>query len=152
MRRAALVVAALFLAACLGSTDTTIPDDNPSDPATETFGANLNINISQMTKTDLGDYYKDLKVGTGAQLVAPSVVVFGYETFLKTGFLVDQQIGLQKDLNTVVRGLADGMIGMREGGERVIVVPSALAFGRFAQPPIPANATLVFDVILSTLP
>jgi len=44
------------------------------------------------------------------------------------------------------------MIGLREGGERVIVVPSALAFGRFAKPPIPANATLVYDVILNTIP
>jgi FKBP-type peptidyl-prolyl cis-trans isomerase len=153
MRRPSLVAGTLFLAACLGTTDnTTIADNNPSDPATETFASNLDINISQMTKTDLGDYYKDLKVGTGAQLDGPKIVVFGYETFLKTGVLIDQQIGLQRDLSTVVRGLQDGMVGMREGGERVIVVPSALAFGPFAKPPIPANATLVFDVILNTIP
>jgi FKBP-type peptidyl-prolyl cis-trans isomerase len=34
----------------------------------------------------------------------------------------------------------------------VVVVPSALAFGSFAKPPIPANATLVFDVVLGDLP
>ena len=105
-----------------------------------------------MTKTALGDYYKDLKVGTGPALAGPQIVIFSYETFLKSGILVDQQIGVQQDLNLVVRGLQDGIVGMQAGGERVIVVPSALAFGAFAKPPIPANSTLVFDVILNNIP
>ena len=154
MRRFVIAIAALGLVACLdtGTTDSSTTSD-PSDPATETFtGFSPPIVISQMTKTTLGDYYLDEKVGTGAVLEGPRIVVFSYETFLKTGLLVDQQVGAQTDLNLVVRGLQDGMVGMRAGGERVVVVPSALAFGSFAKPPIPANATLVFDVVLSDLP
>jgi FKBP-type peptidyl-prolyl cis-trans isomerase len=153
MRRSVIIVAAVALASCLSSNDSTLPPDEPSDPATETFADNLHINLSQMTKTALGDYYMDLKVGTGAALSGPQVVVFSFQTFLKNGVLIDQQLGVLKDLNTVVRGLQDGMVGMQVGTERVIVVPSALALGRIGQPPIiPANATLVFDVILNQIP
>lgn len=153
MRRLAIVIAALGLAACLDTPTTDAGPGNPSDPATETFtGFNPPINISQMTKTDLGVYYQDLKVGTGAALPGPRIVLFSYETFLKNGILVDQQVGLLQDLNLVVRGLQDGIAGIHVGGERVIVVPSALAFGSFAKPPIPANSTLVFDVILNDIP
>jgi FKBP-type peptidyl-prolyl cis-trans isomerase len=154
MRRFVIAIAALGLVACLdtGTTDVSVSND-PSDPATETFsGFKPPIVISQMTKTALGDYYLDEKVGTGPVLEGPRIVVFSYQTFLKNGLIVDQQLGAQQDLSQVVRGLQDGLVGMRAGGERVVVVPSALAFGSFAKPPIPANATLVFDVILSDIP
>jgi FK506-binding nuclear protein len=154
MRRFAIAIAALGLVACLdtGTTDGSVSND-PSDPATETFtGFSPPIVISHMTKTALGDYYLDERIGTGPVLESPRIVVFSYVTFLKTGLLVDQQVGAQQDLNQVVRGLQDGLVGMRAGGERVVVVPSALAFGSFAKPPIPANATLVFDVVLSDIP
>ncbi len=154
MRRFAIAIVALGLVACLdtGTTDGSAPND-PSDPATETFtGFSPPIVISQMTKTAAGDYYQDEKVGTGAALAGPQIVVFSYVTFLKNGVIVDQQINVQQDLSQVVRGLQDAIVGMRTGGERVIVVPSALAFGAFAKPPIPANSTLVFDVVLNDIP
>jgi FKBP-type peptidyl-prolyl cis-trans isomerase FkpA len=44
------------------------------------------------------------------------------------------------------------MSGMREGGERLIVVPSALGYGATPGAPVPPNSTLVFDVILNSLP
>ncbi len=154
MRRFAIAIAALGLVACLdtGTTDTS-GSSEPSDPATETFtGFTPPIIISQMTKTAMGDYYLDEKVGTGAVLSGPQIVILSYETFLKNGLIVDQQVGALTDLSQVVRGLLDGMVGMRVGGERVVVVPSANAFGSFAKPPIPANATLVFDVVLADAP
>lgn len=49
----------------------------------------------------------------------------------------------------VIKGLEQGVIGMTPGGERQIVIPSALAYGPKGAPPqIPPNATLVFDVKL----
>jgi len=152
MRRAALIIAALGLAACLDTPTTDAGSGQPSDPATETFAANLHVNIPSMTKTAIGVYYQDLKAGTGTVLAGPQIVIFSYETFLKNGLLIDQQLSVQQDLSQVVRGLQDGMVGMQPGGERIIVVPSALAFGAFAKPPIPANSTLVFDVILNQVP
>ena len=98
MRRFAIAIAALGLVACLdtGTTDGSRSSD-PSDPATETFtGFSPPIIISQMTKTALGDYYLDEKIGTGPVLESPRIVVFSYVTFLKNGLLVDQQVGAQR--------------------------------------------------------
>ena len=153
MRRSVIIVGALALVGCLSANDSTLPPDEPSDPATETFvGFNPPINISQMTKTALGDYYQNVKIGSGPALEGPQTVVLSYIAYLKTGSIVDQQISILHDLNTVVRGLEDGMIGMQAGAERIIVVPSALAFGRVPQLGIPANSTIVYDVILNQIP
>lgn len=154
MRRRLMLLAALGVVACnlnVGPTSSTPPND-PSDPATETFAASLNINLATFTKTSLGDYYKILRAGSGPQLTSSQVVVFSYITYLKTGVVVDEAGNLQQDLSQVIRGLQDGMIGMQTGEERAIVIPSALAFGQFGKAPIPPNATLVYDVVLDIIP
>lgn len=153
MRRRMMLLSALLLLACNLDTPTNAPvSDNPSDPSTETFASNLNIDIASMTKTAMGDYYKDLKPGSGPALSGPQVVILSYETFLKNGAEVDQQVNEQLDLGTVIRGLQDGLVGMQAGGERVVVVPSANGFGPYPQLGIPANSTLVFDVLLKLIP
>jgi FKBP-type peptidyl-prolyl cis-trans isomerase len=48
-------------------------------------------------------------------------------------------------------GLADGMVGMSVGGERLIVVPSELALGACNNGPIPGNSTLVYKVDLISI-
>lgn len=154
MRRRLMVFGLLVLAAC----NLDVPQDNnnapdqPSDPDTETFAASLNIHIPQMTKTAMGDYYRVLRAGSGPPLTSPQIVVFSYITYLKTGVVVDAVNQLQQDLATVLRGLQDGMMGMQAGEERAIVVPSENGFGQFGKPPIPPNATLVFDVVLDQIP
>ncbi|MEH3155553.1 MAG: FKBP-type peptidyl-prolyl cis-trans isomerase [Gordonia paraffinivorans] len=51
-------------------------------------------------------------------------------------------------LSGVVQGFADGIVGMKVGGRREIVIPPALGYGDQAQPGLPAGSTLVFVVDL----
>lgn len=127
--------------------------DNPSDPATETFASSLNIDLSTMHKTASGVYYKDATVGTGDSLSTQGSVTVSYLIFLKNAVLVTQQLNLTESLTSETQGFQDGVAGMRVGGERILVVPSALGFGpRTDVPGVPPNSTLVYDVILGFLP
>jgi FKBP-type peptidyl-prolyl cis-trans isomerase FkpA len=53
---------------------------------------------------------------------------------------------------TTVAGFSQGIVGMRVGGQRRLIIPPELAYG--ASPPsgssIPVNATLVFDITLTS--
>ena len=48
---------------------------------------------------------------------------------------------------TVIAGWDQGLVGMKAGGRRELIIPPDLGYGPQGQPPtIPANATLVFVV------
>ena len=154
MKRFALLFAvAVSLAAC--NLDTTPPGSStePSDPATETFHDSLKINIATMTRTAAGDYYKDVTIGTGATLTTPNtVIVVSYLGFLKNAAVWASVYQQTTILAGLVGGLQDGMIGMKVGGERIVVVPSANGFGPVQNGGIPPNSTLVIDVRLDQIP
>jgi FKBP-type peptidyl-prolyl cis-trans isomerase FkpA len=49
---------------------------------------------------------------------------------------------------SVISGFDQGIAGMRVGGRRTLIIPSALAYGTAGRGVIPPNAALVFDVTL----
>jgi len=154
MRRSILAICSLLLAGCL-NLDVPAPVNSPSDPAAEAFAASLNIDLATMQKTALGVYYKDVSIGTGDVLTTRRPVLVDYAAFLRNGARIDQQIGVPIDLTpgNSITGFGDGMLGMRVGGERLLVIPSALGYGnRNDIPEIPPNSTLIFDVKLTAIP
>ena len=103
----------------------------------------------------------DLRVGTGAEATVGRRATVNYTLWLydsgraeNKGTLVESSVGRQPFVFTlgagqVIRGWDQGVVGMRVGGSRRLVLPPELAYGAAGSPPaIPRNATLVFDIDL----
>ena len=131
----------------------------PSNPATETFAPSLNVNIAQMTKLPTGTYIQDLTVGTGDLVVAKTDTVWvNYAGYLKDGKLFDSGTNAKFNPAFLVAGFRDGLVGMKVGGERLMVIPSEQGYGGASQRNqvtnkiiIPRHSTLVVRVTLLKL-
>lgn len=97
----------------------------------------------------------DTQTGTGAEAVNGTMVSVHYTGMLEDGSVFDssiprgEPITFQLGAGMVIQGWEQGILGMKVGGKRHLVIPSDLAYGPQGRPPvIPANATLIFDVEL----
>ena len=149
---------AIALVAAIGCNNEITGLEPPSNPATETFAASLNVNIAQMTKLPNGVYIQDITVGTGAEVVAKTDTVWvNYAGFLKDGKLFDSGTNTKFEPGGLIKGLSSGMMGMKVGGERLVVIPSELGYGATTKRDfagkilIPRQSTLVFRVTLIKL-
>jgi FKBP-type peptidyl-prolyl cis-trans isomerase FkpA len=102
----------------------------------------------------------DLRVGTGTEAVAGNTLTVNYTGWLYDPSKTDLK-GLQFDssLNTtpfifplgaqqVIQGWDQGLVGMKVGGIRKLVIPSSLAYGGVRNHSIPPASTLVFEIEL----
>jgi FKBP-type peptidyl-prolyl cis-trans isomerase len=136
------------MSAC--GTDSTAPDI-PSNPAVETYASTLGVNIAAMTERNDNLYVQDLVVGTGAEAIVGRTVRVTYSGYLISGSRFDSNVGgspfsFVLGGGQVIAGWDQGVVGMKVGGKRRLVIGSSLGYGRQGSGPIPANATLVFDV------
>jgi FKBP-type peptidyl-prolyl cis-trans isomerase FkpA len=115
----------------------------------------MDAKIMQLQKTDT-------TVGTGNEAVKGKIAVVHYTGWLydpaaadKKGHKFDSSVDRGQPFTfpvgggRVIRGWDEGVVGMRVGGRRTLVIPSDMAYGsRGAGGVIPPDATLVFDVEL----
>ena len=96
----------------------------------------------------------DLEVGTGAEVPAGATITAHYTGALcKNGIIFqsshDFGDAITFGLNQVVQGWTEGVPGMKVGGMRRLIIPSAMAYGSArAASNIPPNSDLVFDIEL----
>lgn len=96
----------------------------------------------------------DVIIGEGAEVTEDSTVEVHYVGTLQNGQQFDNSYFKGTPLTftvgdgKVIAGLEDGVVGMKEGGQRILVIPADMAYGSDGFGPIPKNATLVFAVEL----
>ena len=122
---------------------------------TEQGGSKLNAMPSELKKIDV-------KQGNGSEAVAGKPVIVHYTGWIyddskpdKKGAKFDssrdrhQPFGFALGAGKVIRGWDEGVVGMKVGGQRTLIIPPAMGYGeRGAGGVIPPNATLIFDVEL----
>jgi len=139
MKRLLVPIVAVFFAVACGGDDNSGPNLAPTTSAP----------YSQT----------DLVVGTGTTAVPNTQVTVAYTGWLHDSTRPDAKgtqfesssITFRLGTGAVIRGWDQGVAGMRVGGQRRLVIPPDLAYGSTQRPPIPANATLVFDITLNNV-
>jgi FKBP-type peptidyl-prolyl cis-trans isomerase len=129
------------------------PADRPSNPATDSYAASLGINMSQFTKLSDDILYRDLSVGTGTVAAPGMTIRVTYTGWLPNGNEFESNEGespFQFTLGTglVVQGWDQGIVGMRAGGKRRLLIGSGAGYGRTGKGDIPPNTTMIFDITL----
>lgn len=135
-----LSILVLAMVACAACTDA------PASPSP-------NVSFSQA----------DLRIGDGDEPTGGALLTVNYTGWLYDASKTDFK-GLQFDSSIgkipftfalgsgqVIKGWDLGVVGMKVGGVRRLVIPPSLAYGDTRSGPIPANATLVFDIELLSI-
>ena len=122
--------------------------------ATTVFAASLGIDLTQMTKTATGLYWRDLTVGTGTTATVGTRASVRYTGWLANGTQFDSNVSNSAPLTVllgaqaVIAGFDEGIRGMKIGGQRQVIIPPNLGYGTAGSGAIPGNAIIVFRIEL----
>jgi peptidylprolyl isomerase len=115
----------------------------------------MNVNVSNLQETTSGLKYEDKQVGNGASPSKGQTVSVHYTGWLTDGTKFDSSVDRGRPfefvigVGQVIKGWDEGVLSMKIGGKRTLVIPAELGYGsRGAGGLIPPNATLVFEVEL----
>ena len=123
------------------------------------FATALNVNLAASTKTSNGLYYRDVTVGTGVAAIATNEISVYYVGYLANGNVFDSKLSptaafkFTLGAGKVIAGWDQGIVGMKVGGRRQLIIPPSLAYGAAGSgSAIPPNSVLVFTVDLASIP
>ena len=158
MRDVEKLIVALLLLAAVAIPACTQKEGQP--PAGQKVGAAPAAGTTapapgQTVTTPSGLKYQDLVVGNGAAPVPGKLVSVHYTGWLENGtkFESSRDSGHPIDFTIgagqVIPGWDEGLMTMKVGGKRKLIIPPQLGYGAAgAGDKIPPNATLVFEVEL----
>ena len=108
---------------------------------------------NKMVSLSSGLKYQDTEIGTGVPVKKGAKLSMRYRGVLENGREFDSNMprgnpfSFRLGKGEVIKGWDEGILGMRVGGKRMLVIPANLGYGRRGAPPdIPGNATLYFEV------
>jgi FKBP-type peptidyl-prolyl cis-trans isomerase FkpA len=111
--------------------------------------------VGEEITTPSGLKYVDLVIGAGESPKSGQMVTVHYTGTLENGTKFDSSVDRGQPLvfpigvGRVIKGWDEGVMSMKVGGKRKLIIPSDLAYGASGRPPrIPPNSTLIFEVEL----
>ena len=109
----------------------------------------------QQITTPSGLKYIDLVIGTGESPKTGQMVTVHYTGTLENGSKVDSSLDRGQPLtfpigmSRVIKGWDEGVMTMKIGGKRKLIIPPDLAYGARGRPPVvPPSSTLIFEIEL----
>ncbi len=109
-------------------------------------------------KTFSGLQYVDLVTGPGREAHVGETAIVHYTGWLEDGTKFDSSVdrgdpfSFRLGAGRVIKGWDEGVVGMKIGTKRKLIIPPHLGYGsRGAGRIIPPNATLIFEVELLDL-
>ena len=149
----ALIVGLMVLFSLLGGDDDGGDDAAPATTTT-TAPPKPEVTIPE-TPPPTTLQSTDITVGDGAEAQTGDTLKVHYVgKVYATGDEFDSSydrdpIEVQLDPSSgIIQGWVEGLVGMKEGGRRQLIIPPDMAYGAQAKGDIPANSTLVFVIDL----
>lgn len=126
-------------------------DDRWAVPEEITFASSLGIDLDAMNRTESGLYWQDQVPGDEdtPAVVLEDEVRFHYTIWLPDGRSLETSVGgtpYESEVILLLPGVAEGIIGMRRGGVRRLVIRPELVGPKRGV--IPPRTTVVFQIDL----
>lgn len=157
MKKLMLLMALVFLfTGIVYSADSTDTKDEAKPKEENKMDATVDkIEGLELTALPTGVKYYDIVKGEGKECKKGDKVRVHYTLwFADENGEKGTRFQSSKDKNTpfdctlgyrLIEGWSDGMVGMKEGGKRLLVIPPDQGYGKGGGP-IPPNATLIFEI------
>ncbi len=144
----AMLVMGLAVVGCQSDEETWRRGGTPMGRSSDTTGTPPSDGVTDLQKIDL-------KEGTGPEAKTGDTVDVQYTGWLKNGTKFDssydhggQPFSFTLGAGRVIKGWDLGVVGMKVGGKRKLIIPPELGYGGRNMGKIPPNSELTFEVEL----
>ena len=118
------------------------------------YNDTLEVDFSKMERLPTGIYLQDDAVGEGPGATEGDSILVHYTGFFPDGRVfesthwVETPLGVVLGRGDIISGWEYGLLGMKVGGRRRLVIPPEFGYGRrgAGSGKVPPNAVILFDV------
>lgn len=163
---AILIIIAVGVGAYFVITRTPDRDDvfESKDAGADTTNSTIKGDTTNTTQGSMDTQPTEMKItttheGTGQPIKNGQTAVMNYTGTFTNGKVFDTNVGPNSShpepfefvlgAGMVIQGWDKGILGMKVGEKRTLVIPSSLAYGPNDYGPIPGGSTLIFEVELT---